>query len=54
MTNETTNKMMHSEDVKNKKVSVEEGYFFPEYQVTIVAKSREDAEKQLQDLLNKK
>jgi hypothetical protein len=54
MINEPKNKMIHSEDVKNKSISVEEEYFFPEYQITIAAKSREDAEKQLQDLLNKK
>lgn len=47
------NKMMKSEDVKKKDLGSDE-YFFPDHQVTIVATSREEAEKKLKDLLKEK
>lgn len=45
--------MMTSEDVKKKDSSVE-GYFFPDYGMTIEASSLEEAEEKLKAIINKK
>lgn len=49
---ESENKMMGSEDIKNKGISEE--YFFPDHGVTVVASSKEEAEAKLLELLKAK
>jgi len=48
MLDKAQNKMMKSEDVKNKE------YFFPDYQITVSATSKEEAETKLLEIINKK
>lgn len=49
MIKEATNKMIQSDEVKTKG----EPYFFPEYGVSFVAESIEEANKKLQEFLKK-
>jgi hypothetical protein len=53
MIDKLQNKMINSEDVKKKDGSVE-GYFFPDYGITIEASSLEEAEEKLKVIINKK
>jgi hypothetical protein len=52
MMNEKTikNKMVDSEEVKNKEVVLTE-YYFPDYSITVKANSREEAEQILLTLI---
>ena len=42
------NKMISKEEVKTK------DYFFPDYQITVSATSKEEAEQKLAEIINKK
>lgn len=53
MIEESQNKMITGKEVKKKDAQKEE-YFFPEFGVTIIATSREEAEAKLQELNAKK
>lgn len=46
--------MMGKDEIKNKSSQVDEGYFFPEHQITIQATSIEEAEEKLKTIINKK
>lgn len=45
---ESTNKMIKEETVKTK------DYFFPDYQITVTASSKEEAEQKLSEILENK
>lgn len=46
------NKMIEKEEVKTKEVKKD--YFFPDYQITVSATSKEEAEQKLSAIINKK
>lgn len=54
MQKEYKNKAIKSAENKTVKVEKEEEYFFPEYQITIKATSREEAEAKLKAELSKR
>jgi hypothetical protein len=52
MIEKAKNSSMQEKQAKNKEV--EEIYFFPDYQISVLAKNREEAEKKLQEIIAKK
>ena len=46
------NKMVKEEEVKTKNIT--QSFFFPQYQISVEAENIDEAEKKLQEIINKK